>query len=265
MKRILALLTVLIIGASLLAGCTKKSSQTYADTLDKVQKTKKIMIGVDDSYPPMEFKDDSNKLVGFDVDVAEAVAKKMGVEIQWVSTSWDGIFGALSSKRFDLIHSSVSITDERKQTMIFTDPYITGGTAIYVKKGNTNIKTSDDLKGKVVGVQQQTTADEVVTKLGTTKEIKKYTGMTEAFMDLQNGRVDAVVSDPMVGNYYVSKQPDKFDAPKSNLTEEPIGVAFRKEDTSLRDAYNKAMADLKEDGTLSKISQKWFGTDIYKK
>lgn len=265
MKKILSLVVVLIIGVSVFAGCSKKDGAQYANTLEKVQKTKKILIGVDDTYPPMEFKDDSNKLVGFDVDVAEAVAKKLGVTIEWMSTSWDGIFTSLSSKRFDVIHSSVSITDERKETMIFTDPYITGGTAIYVKKGNTNIKTSDDLKGKVVGVQAQTTADEVVTKLGATKEIKKYTGMTEAFLDLENGRVEAVVSDPMVGNYYVSKQPDKFDAPKSNLTEEPIGVAFRKEDTQLRDAYNKAMSELKADGTLSSISKKWFGSDIYKK
>ncbi|MDP4091629.1 MAG: ABC transporter substrate-binding protein [Bacillota bacterium] len=246
-----------------MTGC--KKSENYANSLDKVQKTKTMVIGVDDTYPPMEYRDDSNNLVGFDVDVANAVAQKMGVKIEWKSTAWDGIFGALSAKRFDLIQSSVSITPDREKTMIFTDQYITGGTAIYVKKGTSNIKTSDDLKGKVVGVQANTTADEVITKLGTTKDIKKYQGMTDAFLDLQNGRIEAVVSDPMVGNYYASKQPDKFDTPKSNLTEEPIGVAFRKEDTALRDAYNKAMADLKADGTLTSISKKWFGTDIYQK
>ncbi|OPJ65008.1 cystine-binding periplasmic protein precursor [Clostridium oryzae] len=246
-----------------MVGCTKKASGS-SSTLDKIKSKKVITIGVDDTYPPMEFKDSSNKLVGYDVDMAEAVAKKMGVKIKWVPTAWDGIFGALSSKRFDLIHSSVSITDERKKTMIFSDPYITGGNSIFVKKGDTSIQSSDDLKGKIIGVQAGTTGEEVVSKMGTAKSVKKYQGMTEAFMDLLNGRTSAVVSDPMVGKYYAAKQPNKFETVKSTLNEEPIGVAFRKSDKSLRDAYNKAINDLKKDGTLSKISEKWFGEDIYK-
>ncbi|OPJ65005.1 cystine-binding periplasmic protein precursor [Clostridium oryzae] len=263
MKKIISLILCLITVPMLIVGCSKGETGSKS-ALDKIKASKVMTIGMEDTYAPMEFKDSSNKLVGFDIDMANAIAKKMGVKVKWVSISWDGIFAALASKRFDVIQSTVSITDERKKTMIFSDPYITGGNAIFVKKGSTGIQSSDDLKGKVIGVQAGTTAEEVMTKLGTAKSIKKYTGMTEAFLDLYNGRVNAVVADPMVGRYYAAKQPNKFEAVKSNLNEEPIGVAFRKSDKSLRDAYNNAIKELKKDGTLSKISEKWFGEDIYK-
>lgn len=273
MKKVFSMIIILILSISIFAGCGQSSSKTTAsnsntnskeNSLDRVKKAGKIVVGVDDTYPPMEFKDKENKLVGYDVDMVNELAKKLGVKVEFVPTAWDGIFMALQSKKFDLIQSTVSITDERKKSMIFTQPYIYGGNAIFVKADNTTINSQDDFKGKIIGCQIGTTAQDVLSKMSGMKEVKKYNGMTEAFLDLKNGRIDAVVSDPQVGDYYIASQKDKFKKIKSLLNQEPIGVAFRKDDTDLRDGYQKAMDELKKDGTLSRLSQKWFGYDIYK-
>lgn len=263
LKKILVLFLTISIISILFTGCTVKKISGADDSLERIKKAGIITIGIDDTYPPMEFKDKSSVDVGFDVDMANAVAKKIGVKTKFVPTAWDGIFMALQSKKFDCVNSSVSITDERKAKMIFTDPYIQGGNAIFVKSDNNAITSDKDFSGKVVGCQVGTTAQDVLSKKTDIKEVKKYNAMTDAFLDLQNGRVVAVVTDPMVGDYYNVTEPGKFKKLKSYLTQEPIGVAFRKSDKSLRDAYNKAINDLKKDGTLSKISKKWFGIDIY--
>lgn len=274
MKKVFSMFIILILSISVFTGCGQSASESKStsssntnskeNSLDRVKNAGKIVIGIDDTYPPMEFKDKDNKLVGYDIDMANEIAKKLGVKVEFVPTAWDGIFMALQSKKFDVIHSTVSITDERKKTMIFTEPYIFGGNAIFVKADNTTVNSQDDFKGKIIGCQIGTTAQDVLSKMSGMKEVKKYNGMTEAFLDLKNGRIEAVVSDPQVGDYYIASQKDKFKKIKSLLNEEPIGVAFKKDDTDLRDGYQKAMDDLKKDGTLSKLSEKWFGHDIYK-
>ncbi|WP_026882579.1 ABC transporter substrate-binding protein [Clostridium akagii] len=263
MKKIISLVTILTIGVFVFVGCGKSS--TTDGSLTKVKDAGTITIGIDDTYPPMEFKDSANKIKGFDIDMANDIGKKMGVKVKYVPTSWDGIFLALKAKKFDLIQSSVSITDKRKETMIFTTPYIYGGNAIFVKTSNNDINGEKDLNGKTLGIEMGTTAQDVLAKITGIKEVKKYNAMTEAFMDLKTGRIDAVVSDPQVGDYYISDKKSDFKQVKSMLNQEPIGAAFRKSDVALRDEYQKAMDELKKDGTLSKISIKWFGNDIYKK
>lgn len=264
-KKIITIMLVLCLSLATFAGCGKTTGTSSGDnSLDKVKKAGEMVIGIDNTYPPMEFKDKTtgtNK--GFDIDIANAVGKKLGVKVKFVPNAWDGIFLALKSKKFDLIQSSVSVTDDRKKSMIFTDAYIYGGNAIFVKADNTAIKSDKDFPGKIIGCQAGTTAQEALSKLSGIKEVKKYEAMTDAFLDLQNGRTVAVVSDPMVGDYYNVTNPGKFKKLKSSLTKEPIAVAFRKEDKSLRDAYNKALNELKKDGTLSKLSKKWFGIDVY--
>lgn len=264
-KKIITIMLVLCLSLVTFAGCGKNANTSSGDnSLDKVKKAGEMVIGIDNTYPPMEFKDKTtgtNK--GFDIDIANEVGKKLGVKVKFVPNAWDGIFLALKSKKFDLIQSSVSVTDDRKKSMIFTDAYIYGGNAIFVKADNTAIKSDKDFPGKILGCQAGTTAQEALSKLSGIKEVKKYEAMTDAFLDLENGRTVAVVSDPMVGDYYNVTNPGKFKKLKSSLTKEPIAVAFRKEDKALKDAYNKALNELKKDGTLSKLSKKWFGIDVY--
>ena len=285
MKKVFTVFVLVIVTVSLFVGCgntksSKSSSSSNStkedivssvkkdDTLaaalpDSVKNAGEISIGIDDSYPPMEYRNDKNTLVGFDIDFGNAIGKKLGVKINWVPNAWDGIIPALQSKKFDMILSSMSITNDRKEVVNFSDPYITGGPIIVVKKGTSTIKTEDDLKGRIVGVQMGSTGEEAVSKISGVKETKKYDKITEALQDLSAGRVEAVVADDQVGRYYVGLAGNLYSV-AGKLHDEPFGIAFRKNDTDLSEVVQKAMNDLKADGTLSKISIKWFKTDLYK-
>ncbi|AAK78360.1 polar amino acid transport system substrate-binding protein [Clostridium acetobutylicum] len=262
-KKIMAVILTAVIGVGLLAGCSSTGSSSNDESLSKVKKAGVLKVGLSDDYPPMEFRDSNNKVSGFDIDMINAIGKKMGVKVQIVTNSFDGIFVALKAKKFDMVQSCVSITDERKSTLLFSDPYIYGGVAVFVKKSNTTIKKPEDLKGKVVGCQAGTTAEDALKKFNGLKETKKYQQTTDAFLDLENNRIEAVVADPMVGDYYTTKNPGKYEKISKYLGKEPVGAAFRKQDKTLKDAYQKAYNELKKDGTLSKLSNKWFGYDIY--
>lgn len=287
MKKIISILLSLSFITVLMAGCGSSSgtaasagsassnntdilaSVSKKDSLaallpDRVKSAGKITIGLDDSYPPMEYRDEQNKLVGFDIDLGNAIGKKLGVTIDWLPTAWDGILPSLQSKKFDMILSSLSITDERKKSIGFSEPYIQGGPIIITKKGNTSIKSDTDLNGKVVGVQLGSTGEDAAKAITGIKELKKYDKITEALQDLAAGRTEAVVADDQVGRYYVGLAADQY-VVAAKMHDEPFGIGFRKEDQPLNDAVQKAINDLKADGTLSKISMKWFKTDYYKK
>jgi polar amino acid transport system substrate-binding protein len=222
------------------------------------------MVGLDDSYPPMEYRDDKNALVGFDINFGTAIGKKLGVDIQWVPTAWDGIIPSLQSSKFDMILSSLSVTDERKKTIGFSEPYITGGPVIITLKGNDSVKTGNDMVGKVIGCQLGSTGEEAAKAITGIKELKKYDKITEALQDLAAKRTEAVVADDQVGRYYIGLDPNKFMI-AGKMNDEPFGIGFRKDDTALISAVQKAIDELKADGTLSQISLKWFKTDYYKK
>lgn len=279
MKKFLSITLIATMTAALFIGCAKKDSSAgeneiiaavkKSDTIaaklpDNIKNAKKIVIGLDDSYPPMEFRDDKNNLVGFDVDFGYAIGKKLGVDVEYKPTAWDGIIASLQTKKFDMLLSSLSITEERKKEIGFSQPYIEGGPVIIVKKGSTDVKSSNDFKDKVVGVQLGTTADEAVSKLSGLKDIKRYNKITEALQDLGNGRIAAVVADDQVGRYYVGLEGNKYEV-INKMEKEPFGIGFRKEDTAFNAAVQAAIDELKSEGTLSKISQKWFKEDIYKK
>jgi polar amino acid transport system substrate-binding protein len=282
MKKILLLTLTTIVAASLFAGCKKtnsassnvssetiinsvKKNDAIAATLpDKTKSAGKISFGIDDAYPPMEYRDEKNALVGFDIDFGNALGKKLGLKVEWVPTVWDGILPSLKSGKFDAILSSLSITEKRKLEIGFSEPYIMGGPIIITKKDNSSIKKADDLKGKVVGVQLGSTGDNAVAAISGVKEIKKYDKIPQALLDLTAGRLEAVVADDQVGRYYIALDASKY-AVAGKLEDEPFGLGFKKEDKALTDAVQKAINDLKADGTLSKISMKWFGTDYYKK
>lgn len=277
MKKVGIILLVFIMGLTLLVGCGKESAasnskstagtETKSDnSLDTVKQAGKLVVGLDDAYPPMEFRDEKNNLVGFDIDLANEIGKKLGVKVEFMTTEWNGILLALQSKKFDMIVSGLSITEERKKSIAFSEPYVMGGQVIAVKAGNDSIKTLADLKGKKVGCQMGSTGQKAAeTNLKDIKELRKYGKITEAFSELSIGRVDAVIMDAQVGGYYIAKKPGEFVVLKEMVSEEPMGVGFKKEDKQLQNAIQKAIDELKADGTLSKLSVKWFGFDAYKK
>lgn len=252
-KKVLVVISLILVLAFTLSACGGSSSSG-----------KVLKIGVDDSYPPMEYKDDKNTTVGFDVDLANEIGKKLGMKVEFVSNAWDGIFQALNTDKFDAIISSCSITEDRLKEFAMTKPYIANAQVIVVKPDNNSIKEPKDLNGKKVGCQVGTTAEASAKKfMNDVKfELNKYDQVIQPFADMKAGRLDAIIVDEVVARYYVVQDKSNFKVSSARLTNEPIGVCFKKTNTEMRDKVQKAIEDLRADGTLKKVSEKWFGEDL---
>jgi ABC-type amino acid transport substrate-binding protein len=262
----LALMAVVGCGSSTSGGSGSDKKLSAIDvkaTVDAnaVPGNGKLVVGTDNTYAPMEYmdKDDPTRLIGFDVDLGDALSKYLNKDIVWKPTAWDGIFAGLQNKKYDLIISSVNDTPERRQTMTFVD-YANMGQVILVKADSTaNIKTIDDLKGKNVGVQINTTSEDALKQAGGIN-IKRYNTFPEALLDLGNGRLDAVVVDEPVGRYYLAQDKDKYKMAGDPFMSEPVGIVLRKDETELAQAIQQALEKMKSDGTYDKIYNYWFGT-----
>ena len=242
----------------------KNEGAAGGDTLAQMKEKGVITIGMDDTLPPMEYRNDKNELVGFDIDFAEALANELGVKVEFVPSAWDGIIPGLDAKRFDMILSAMNVTEERKKKVDFVE-YFGVGQIVAVKAGNPlNIQSVEDLEGKTVGVQLGSTGETAVNSINGLKEVKKYDLTTDVFNDMGLGRVDAAVIGEMVGRYYMTTKPGVFEVVGDSFQVQPMGIAVRKGDTELREALEKAVQTLEDNGTLSKISEKWFGTDMTK-
>ena len=263
MKKVVISLLLIALTSSLFVGCGKSSDKL--NSLENVKKSGKLLIGLEDSYPPMEFRNSKNDLVGFDIDLGNEVAKKLGVKAEYVATDFNGIILALNASRFNLILSGMSITDTRKRAIDFSVPYVTGGQIIAVKIGDTSIKSVDDLKGKIVGTQLGSIGDTTASTMKDLKEVKKYDKIAEGLQELSSGRVNAVIMDAQVGGYYTTQKKGQYKILTKLISEEPMGVGFKKGEKELKDAIDKAILELKNNGTLTKLSIKWFGFDAYKK
>jgi polar amino acid transport system substrate-binding protein len=225
-------------------------------TIDRIKKAGKIVVLQDATFRPMEFKDESGTIVGFDADVADAFAKSLGVKLEVQNINWDGIFVALKQGKGDVILSSVTITDDRKKEMAFSQPYYAAGQMIAVPADNTTIKGPNDLKGKVVAVQIDTTGQEAADKIGGL-DIRKFDGGAETMMAVEQGKVDAGVIDAMVALDYAKTHPKVKVADKKPFTSENIGAAFQQNSDDLVKAFDSFVATAKKDGTYDKIVQKW--------
>lgn len=264
LKKFSALLITVMFAATLFAGCSSKQPETTT-TLDTIKKAGTIKFGLDDSYPPFESRNSNNELVGFDIDLGNAIAAKIGVKAEFVTTDFNGIILALNSNKFDAILSALSVTDERKKEIAFAGPYINSGQVIVIKGDNTTIKSSADLKGKIVAAQLGSTGEAAAKKIEGAKEVKTYDKVPEELQDLLIGRVDAVIVDKPVGGYYTASKKDQYKILDPQLTEEPIGIGVRQKDADVQKQIQSTIEDLQKDGTLSKLSIKWFGYDAYTK
>lgn len=223
---------------------------------------KVYVVGTDAAYAPFESQNEKGEIVGFDIDVVTAVAKKAGIEVKFVNTPWEGIFNALAQGDRDLVVSAVTITDERKGTMDFTAPYFDAVQLIAVKESSKVTKFAD-LKKLKVGVQTGTTGDEAVTKLlgKNSTNIKRFESTPLALKELESGGVDAVVADNGVVINYVTNNPGgKFKTVSDkDFAPEQYGIAVKKGNTELLEKLNKGLADIKADGTYDQIFAKYFG------
>ncbi|SDZ68304.1 ABC transporter substrate-binding protein [Pseudomonas sp. NFIX28] len=226
----------------------------------------KLKMGIEAAYPPFNNKDASGQVVGFDKDVGDALCAKMKVECEVVTSDWDGIIPALNAKKFDFLISSMSITDERKQAVDFTDPYYSNKLQFIAPKDKTDFKTDKaSLKGKIIGAQRATLAGTwLEDNLGDDITIKLYDTQENAFLDLTSGRLDAILADKYVNYEWLKSEAGKPYEFKGDPVEESdkIGIAVRKNDP-IREKLNAALKEIVADGTYKKINDKYFPFSIY--
>jgi len=266
MKMKLKLLTVAILSAAILTACGAKTSTDTS--LKDIQEKKELIIGLDDNLPPIGFRDKSGEIVGFDIDMAKEVGKRMGVKVTFKPVEWDGIILSLNNKDIDAIWNGLTITDKRKEQIGFSKVYLQNKQIIVVKNKSI-ISSKIDLKDKIVGLQMGSSSESALSSDSelskSLKEVKKYSNNTEALLDLNADRIDAVIVDEVVGRYYTNIKPGDYKVLDDNLGAEDYGVGIRKTDTSLTAEIDKFLEEIKNDGTANTISQKWFGKDIMTK
>jgi polar amino acid transport system substrate-binding protein len=258
----------LFAAALLLAACGKKEAPppppaAAAPAAAPAPAPAKVwVVGTDAAYAPFESQNEKGEIVGFTIDVVTAAAAKAGIQVKFVNTPWEGIFNALAQGDRDMIASSVTITDERKQTMDFTNPYFDAVQLIAVKEGSKITKFADLKKAKV-GVQTGTTGDEAVTKLlgKTSTSIKRFESTPLALKELEAGGVDAVVADNGVVVHYVANNPGgKFKTVSDKeFVPEQYGFAVKKGNAELLGKMNEGLAGIKADGSYDAVFKKYFG------
>jgi polar amino acid transport system substrate-binding protein len=233
-------------------------------SLERIKKAGKLVVAIDATYPPMESEGPDGKPVGFDIDFTTELAKRLGVKPEFVVVAWDGVVAGLQSKRYDVIISSMNITDERKKQVDFVE--YAKMSQLFVTKKGTKVESDKDLAGKVVAVQADTTSYEYVDKQKAAgvaiKEVKAFRLATDAFAAIKSGQGDVIVVDEPVGRYYAKQDAATFDVTGRAMAPEPVGVAFRKEDADLRNEVQKHVDSMKKDGSIKKISTTWFGGEL---
>ena len=266
MKKLSSLLMLSLTAGVLMTGCGKNDSAPAAQSAAAPAMPTKIVIGLDDNFPPMGFRNEKNELVGFDISMAKEATRRLGIEADFKPIDWSAKEAELNGKRVDMLWNGLTITEERKKNIAFTSPYMENHQIIVVP-ANSTIKTKAELAGKVIGIQDGSSAIDAVQRdpiAGSFKELKKFGDNVTALMDLSTGRLDGVVLDEVVGRYYTAKKPNDYVVLEDNFGTEEYGVGMRKDDTELLARLNKAMDQMKADGSAARISTEWFGKDIIK-
>ncbi len=258
MKKVLKSLTMVLLVLTVIiggVGCNKKNTKSNEN---------EVIIGYDNTYFPMGYLDEDGNTVGFDVDLAKEVFKRLDMDVKFQSIDWSMKETELNSGNIDAIWNGYSLTEERKKKLAYTDAYMQNSQLIVTLKDSA-IKTKKDLKGKVVGTQQGSAGLEALEK--DTEVLNSLDGspilfdtFDKVFRDLEAGRIDALVGDETLVKYYISKKgEEKYKILDDNFGTEDYVVAFRKYDTTLRDKVNNTINELKEDKTFDEIYNKWFG------
>lgn len=259
MKKIFVLLMTFTL---IFTGC---GGDLSSDDSDKV-----YVIGLDDEYKPMGFRDESGEIVGFDIDLATEAAKRLGVKFEFKPIDWNDKERELTSGKIDIIWNGLDIAPERKGYILYSKPYMDNRQIILVKKGNTQGITSEsNLAGKKIGTQAGSTSETYIVHNTAFKdslaEFRTYGNYKTALKDLESGVVDALVCDEILSRYEVGQNPERFEIIDVTIGAPcEIGIGFRKGEIELRDEVQKVFDEMIQDGTAKKISEKWFKADMIK-
>lgn len=265
MKKIgLLLLSVAILSGGLL-GCKKVKKSANDTSLQDLKTRGVFVLGLDDSFPPMGFRDDDNNIVGFDIDLAKEVASRLGVDFKAQPIDWAAKEMELSTGKIDCIWNGFTITKDREESLAMTKPYLNNAQVLVVRS-DSDIKSLKDAAGKTIGLQKGSSAQEAVDgNADFAASLKKQVYFQEnitALNDLELGGIDAVVMDSVVASYDIQMSGKTLTLIDEVLANESYGIGFRKSDVSLRDEVQKTLEEMAEDGTVESISKKWFSKDI---
>lgn len=259
-----AIVGIMTIMMAALAGCGNKEKQEKSD-LDYVKDKGTLIIGLDDTFAPMGFRDKKDKLVGLDIDLANAVAKELGVKVKFQPIDWEAKEAELKSKKIDCIWNGMSATPEREKSMSLSKRYLKNRILVMSLKKNVNVKSDADLKNYKMGTQAGSAALEAIKKNKKYDEfkgnIKEYDTYDRAIMDMKAGRNEVLAIDEVFAIYNSAKK-EKLYASDFNFGADYYAVGFRKDDKKLTEAFNKALKATIDGGKAAKISKKWFGKNL---
>jgi len=251
--------------AVIAAGCKKSEAKGGDTSLADLQKRGVFILGLDDSFPPLGFRDASNNIVGYDIDLATEVARRLNVTFKAQPIEWDAKEQELNTGKIDCIWNGFTITPDRTAALAFTKPYLDNAQVVVVRS-DAGIKTLADMAGRKIGIQSGSSAQEAVDGNDSfkkaLKEVVMFKDNITALNDLEIKGVDGVVMDSVVANYSIQVTGKPFTTLSEGLANEEYGVAFRKDDITLRDKVQSTLEEMQKDGTVTAISSKWFGKDI---
>lgn len=269
-KGILGLLTLVGMAVMSLAGCTQLASNPTVDNWDKYQQQKSITVGFDNTFVPMGFEEKNGNYAGFDIELAKYVSKKLGITVHFQPIDWDMKETELQNGTIDAIWNGYSATDERREKVAFTIPYMQN-TQILVVKKTSGIHSVEDMTGKVLGAQNGSSGmldfeehPEVLKNRVKGGDADQYQSVNEAIIDLKNDRIDALLIDRVYADYYLTTEgiADEYDTIPSGFESESFAVGVRPADKKLLEALNQAFKELYQEGIFQQISKKWFGEDV---
>lgn len=255
-KSMIAVISLLAVGVLFLAGCQQKEgSEASSENV--------LRVGTEGTYSPFSYRDENDKLTGYDVDVAKAVAKKIGYKVKFVEAPWDSMLAAFDAKKTDVIFNQVSITPEREEKYLFSTPYSISHPALIVNKDNNEIKDFSDLKGKTSAQSLTSNYAQMAEDLGA--EISSVDGFSKAVELVGDKRADATLNDDVTYYDYLNQKPDApIKIVKTSDESTKVAAMFHKGDEKLAEKVDKAIKELEADGTLTKLSEHYFKKDISK-
>jgi len=267
MKKIISVILILTLALGMFAACGKTQPAAEDNSLTAIQENGVLILGLDDSFPPMGFRDDNGQIVGFDIDVATAVCEILGVELQTQPIDWSTKEVELNAGNIDCIWNGMSWNQERSESMSLSMPYLPNELALVVMN-DSGINSMADLQGKTLAVQSGSSAEEIINSedgaalAGIVGNVVTFGDYLVALLDLESGASDAVLIDSVLANYLIAQNGKQMKVLKDYLYEETYVIGFRKSDVALTDAVNAALSELKSNGTLGEIATEWFGSDI---
>lgn len=244
MRKYSSVVVLVLLFAVLLSGCGQK------DTLK---------VGTEATFPPFEFTNDQNEIIGFDIDLAREIAKKLNQELEIVNMDFDGLIPALQANQIDLAIAGMTVNPERMKTVDFSTPYYDASQVIVVQKSNTSVTSRQDLEGKVISVQLGTTGADAAAEIANA-QIKRFGKVNEAFLELDNGRADAVIIDAPVAKNYIEHFTNLKIASEP-FTEEQYAIAIKKGNSELLEKVNQAISEIIDSGKYDEIYNQWFNEE----